>query len=88
MYAPKYAAPVSATTIRVSREIRDRLSLLSNQRDDSSLEVTIEFLMDELWKARCVEQADHLREVDASAWQAEMAQSSRIDRYLFPEKAA
>ncbi len=88
MYAEKYASPVSATTIRVSREIRDRLNLLSSQRDDASLEQTIEFLIDELWKSRCVEQADHLREADPSGWQAGLAKASRTDRYLHPEKAA
>jgi hypothetical protein len=64
------------TTIRVAVTTRDRLNHLANQRE-KSVDDTINWLMDELWKARCIDQADAWREDNTGEWRELLIVSNR-----------
>lgn len=77
---------MSRTSISVSTKTRDRLNVLANQRE-ATVEETINFLIDELWKIRCIDQADKLREDDFPAWSQDIASVRFMDFQLTPDEA-
>ncbi len=75
------------TSISVDESTRDRVNRLAEQRK-ATVEDTINYLLDELWRSRCIDQADRLRETDPEAWSREMAAARYLDYRLSPGRAA
>lgn len=69
--------PPSTTTIRVSTDNRDRLNELTTQRG-GNVDLTIAYLLDENWKARCIADWDRFREEDPQGWREYVAEADKL----------
>lgn len=76
---------MSATTIRVKTETRDRLLALAAQHlGGGSHDDAIQFLLDLHWQLTCIEQADQLREQQPHAWRQNLRDNEVMDSTWSP----
>jgi predicted transcriptional regulator len=70
---------MTTTSIRVSSETRDRLGELASEHGFTNVDRTIAFLLNEQWKAKCIEESDRFREQDPDGWREELEEATAWD---------